>query len=94
MQLGFQVNRYDPCIITKPEIQKLCYVDDIANRADSKVILDTHIRHLEKVYGKMTVQYGPTVHFLGVPTFNYLVMVQYISALSYILVICVTKIWI
>jgi hypothetical protein len=65
VQLGFQVNRYDPCIVTKPEIQKLCYVDDIANRADSKAILDTHIRHLEKVYGKMTVQYGPTVHFLG-----------------------------
>ena len=50
MQLGFQVNRCDPCIVTKPEIQKLCYVDDIANRADSKAILDTLIR---------------TVHFLG-----------------------------
>ena len=65
VQQGFKVNPYDPCIVTKPEIQKLCYVDDIANRADSKDVLDKHIKDLEKVYGKLTVQYGPTVHFLG-----------------------------
>ena len=65
VQQGFKVNPHDPCIVTKKDIQKLCYVDDIANRADSKDILDKHIQQLEKIYGKLTVQYGPTVHFLG-----------------------------
>jgi len=63
--IRIQSKTHHPCIVTRKDIQNLCYVDDIANKADSKDILDKHIQQLEKVYGKLTAHYGPTVHFLG-----------------------------
>jgi len=75
LTLGFKVNQCDQCIFNRMEEDgkqtTLClHVDDMLIMAsDDKVISDL-ILHLEEIYGKLSVERGAVINYLGM-TFDW-----------------------
>ena len=72
MNMGFKLNKYDPCVANKMIGGKQCtivwYVDDNKiSHIDSKVV-DQIIVAIEEKFGKMTVKRGKDHVFVGMDT--------------------------
>ena len=68
--LGFELNKYDPCVANKMINGKQCticwYVDDTKISHVDKNVVDWVINQLEDKFGKMTVTRGTKHTFVGV----------------------------
>ena len=70
VNLGFEINPYDPCVANKVINGKQCticwYVDDLKISHVEKAVVESIIKALEDVYGKMKVNIGQKHTYVGI----------------------------
>ncbi len=63
--LGFKISDIEPCAFFKDNCWIITYVDDIIIMSTSEQVESSIITALEKPFGKLQTQYGPSYSFLG-----------------------------
>lgn len=74
-QMKFVQNRYDLCVYNKrvkdDVITIRVHVDDLKISARSKKSLEDTIKHSQRIYGEITVNWGPEYDYLGMMITTY-----------------------